>query len=92
MWWKCLQGPTQLDPQKAWSYGTAGGSIPPAPPAHHIALPKQWEGYKGEPTEAMGEHWFDQVWPKVEKIAGYYGTRLNKMGAFSNGESVYAKA
>ncbi len=56
------------------------------------ARPRQWEGYRGEPTEAMGEHWLDQVWPKVEKVASYYGVRLNRLGGMSNGESVYAKA
>lgn len=58
------------------------------------ARPKGGDGYRGEPSEAMGAHWLAQVWPGLEKkLKEYYPENvLVRIGGMSNGESVYKQA
>lgn len=52
-------------------------------------VPKE-EGYcTGKYIEGLAKHWIDQVIPKLRK--SLVPNVLNKIGTFSNGESIYEK-
>ncbi|MCG8493789.1 MAG: hypothetical protein MI743_19375 [Sneathiellales bacterium] len=57
-----------------------------------VSVSFRWHQNAEYQTEPLFENWFDKMQPKIDEIMKTNFSSLNKIGTFSNGESLYEQA